>query len=347
MRVVTTIPQHDLRAVPDAVSAIEAAGYDGVVTLENRHEPFLPLGVAAVCSERLELATGVAIAFPRSPMITANLGWDLQAASRGRFVLGLGPQVRGHNQRRFSVPWSAPAPRMKEYVSAVKAIWSTWAEGEPLRFEGEHYTFTLMTPNFVPEPLPGPPPPVTIAAVGPAMLRVAGEVCDGVRLHPFCTRDYLEAVALPELEKGRRRGALDRASFEISGGGFVCTGADDTAVGEAVEWVRRRIGFYGSTPAYWPVLELHGLGELGRELHHLSRNDGWEQMPALVGDDVVELFAAIGTHDQIASAIERRFGGLVDTVNASVSTDRPSDLPPEAIAEIHSVPSPFRGFSSR
>ena len=179
MQIHTTLVQSDLRQVPAEIQRIEAAGYDGVMTQENRHDPFLPLSVAAVNSERLLLATGVAIAFPRSPMITANIAWDLQVASRGRFVLGIGPQVKGHNERRFSVPWSAPAPRMREYIQALRAIWHSWKTGERLAYEGEHYQFTLMTPNFTPEAMDYPAPPVTMAAVGPAMLRVAGEVADG------------------------------------------------------------------------------------------------------------------------------------------------------------------------
>lgn len=181
MQIHTTLVQSDLRKVTAEIQRIEAAGYDGVMTQENRHDPFLPLAVAAVASERLQLGTGVAISFPRSPMIMANLCWDLQLASRGRFVLGIGTQVKGHNERRFSVPWTAPAPRMKEYVQSLRSIWHSWKTGEALAFEGEHYNFTLMTPNFTPEPMAYAPPPVTIAAVGPAMLRVAGEVADGVR----------------------------------------------------------------------------------------------------------------------------------------------------------------------
>ena len=212
MRVMTTIPQHDLRLVPDRVRAIEAAGYDGIVTMENRHDPFMPLAVAATQSERLQLATGIAIAFARSPMSVANLGWDLQAASGGRFVVGIGSQVKGHNVRRFSVEWSPPAPRMREYVQALRAIWRCWKTGEALDYQGQHYRFTLMTPNFRPEPIDVGPPPVTIAAVGPAMLRVAGEECDGVRLHPFCTRKYLEQVVLPRLQQALRRSGRARPS---------------------------------------------------------------------------------------------------------------------------------------
>lgn len=334
MKVFTTIPQADLAAIPGAVASIERDGYDGVITLENRHDPFLPLAVAAVNSERISLATGVAIAFPRSPMVVANLGWDLQQASGGRFELGLGTQVRGHNERRFSVPWSAPAPRLEEYVKAIRAIWRCWTDGEPLAFDGEHYRFSLMTPNFTPEPLDGPTPPITMAAVGPGMLRAAGRVADGVRLHPFCTRDYLETTVLPELRRGLDQSGRTRDQFTITGGGFVCTGPDDDAVATAVDWVRARIGFYGSTRSYWPVLEQHDLGELGQQLKHLSEHDGWDRMAGCVDDEVVRLFAAVGRHDEIADAIEERFGGISDGVGASASAEIPADLPPDVIQDI-------------
>src|SRR5262245_58585782 len=254
MRILTTLPQDDLDAVPDAVRAAEAAGYDGVVTSENRHDPFLALGIAAVNSARLALCTGIAIAFSRSPMPVANASWDLQAASRGRFVLGLGTQIRAHNENRFSVPWSAPAPRMREYVEALRAIWRCWEKGEKLAYRGQHYKFTLMTPTFTPESTGQPMVPITIAAVGPVMLRLAGELCDGVRLHGFCTRRYIDQVVLREVGTGMTRSGRAREHFEISGGGFVATGADEGAVAKMVEWVRYRVAFYASTPAYWPVL---------------------------------------------------------------------------------------------
>jgi probable F420-dependent oxidoreductase len=346
LRVLTTIPQDNLTKVPAAARDIEARGFDGIVTQENRHDPFLPLAVAAVNTSKVQLATGVAIAFARSPMSAANQAWDLQAASGGRFVLGLGSQVKGHNERRFSVPWSAPAPRMKEYVEALRAIFRCWKTGERLSYEGEHYRFTLMTPNFTPEPFDAPPPAVTMAAVGPATLRVAGEVCDGVRLHGFCTRKYLESVVMPELEEGMRRGGRDRATFEITGGGFLATGKDDEAVAKMFEWVRMRVGFYGSTPAYWPVFEAHGLEDLGHKLNQMSKTSKWEQMTAEVPDDVVHLFCAAGRHDEIKAAVERRFGGISDAVFASMASTTPSDLPPDVIQDIRRIPTTFKGYAT-
>lgn len=344
MQVFTTLIQSDLRKVTAEAQRIEAAGYDGVATQENRHDPFLPLAVAAACTENLHLATGVAIAFPRSPMITANLSWDLQVASRGRFVLGIGPQVKGHNERRFSVPWTAPAPRMREYVQALRAIWHSWKTGEPLAFEGEHYAFTLMTPNFTPEEMPFSLPPVTMAAVGPAMLRTAGEVCDGVRLHAFCTSQYYQNVILPQLQTGFERGNRSRTTFQVTQGGFLATGATDEEVAKQVDFVRTRISFYGSTRAYWPVLEQHGLEDLGAKLNRMARDKQWQKMSAEVSDDVLKLFAAIGRHDQIVAEINKQYGGLMDVVSDSTSYDMPGQLPPDVIQDIRGIETPFKGF---
>ncbi len=346
MRVLTSLPQEDLRRVPDAAREAEQAGFDGLITLENRNDPFLALGVAAVATEKIELGTAVAIAFPRSPMVVANMSWDLQVASRGRFVLGLGPQIRPHNEKRFSVPWTAPIARLREYVLALRAIWTAWEKGEKLRFEGEHYTFTLMTPNFVPPSMGLPMTPVTLAAVGPKALRLAGEVADGVRLHPFCTRRYLEEVVSPRLREGLLKSGRSLEHFEVSGGGFIATGPDDAAVASMFEWVRTRIGFYGSTPGYWPVLELHGLGDLGRKLNVLSKQGKWAEMTTSISDDVVHLFAAVGTHKEIAGAIERRFGNLSDAVFASINSTIRSDLPPDVLADIHRIPVRFKGYAT-
>lgn len=346
MRITTTIPQHNLRAVPAAAAAVESAGYDGIMTLENQHDPFLPLAVAATCTERVELATGVAISFLRSPMSAANLTWDLNEASGGRFVLGLGTQIKAHNERRFSVPWSAPAPRMREYVGALRAIWRAWKYGERLRYEGQHYQFTLMIPNFVPEGSGIKLPAVSLAAVGPAMLKLSGEVADGVRLHSFCTQKYLTEIVMPRVQAGLDKAKHKRENFEISGGGFIATGPDDAAVAAAVEWVRYRVAFYGSTPAYWPVLEAHDEGDLGRKLNRMTKDGQWDDLAAAVSDDIVHLFAAIGRHDEIGSRIEQRFGGFTDTIYASTNSRVPGDLPPDLIADIRRIPAAFVGFDT-
>lgn len=331
MRVSTSITTDELAAIPERARALEAAGFDGVATQENRREPFIPLTLAASVTERVRLSTNVAIAFPRSPMVAAQTAWDLQALSGGRFVLGLGSQIRPHIERRFSTEWRAPAAKMREYIESIRAIHDCWQNGGRLSYEGDHYTFTLMTPNFTPPPLETAPPPLMIAAVGPLMMKVAGEVCDGVMLHGFCTRDYLSDVILPRLDAALSSSGRSRHEFEISGGGFVATGATDAEVAAATEVVRKRVGFYASTPAYWPVLEIHGLEKLGHELNTMSKAGEWDAMTDRIDDDVLELFCARGRHDQLAAAINDRFGGLTDTVSLDPET------PASVIAEVQAV----------
>ncbi|MDE0811152.1 MAG: TIGR03617 family F420-dependent LLM class oxidoreductase [Alphaproteobacteria bacterium] len=344
MQIMTTLPQEDLNTVPDAARAAERAGFDLIATMENRYEPFMPLAVSAIATERIQLGTAVAIAFPRSPMVVANTGWDLQKASKGRFVLGLGPQIKPHNEKRFSTPWSAPAPRLREYVKALKAIWRSWELGEPLKFSGAHYTFTLMTPNFVPTSARQPPVPVTLAAVGPHTLKLTGEVCDGVRLHPFCTRAYLEEVAMPKVAEGLMMSGTPREEFQVSGGGFIATGATDGEVQQVAEWVRYRIAFYGSTPSYWPVFEHHGLGDLGRKLNRMTKEGQWDRIAAEISDDVLRLFAAIGRHDELVSLVDARFGGSTDMIYASTSSDIQPVIPPGVLQDIQRIETPFKGF---
>ncbi len=331
MRLTTSITGHDLNKVGEIARNLENQGYFGVSTQENRFDPFLPHAIAATSTSTLQLRTSIAIAFSRSPMAVANVAWDIQAASQGRFTLGLGSQVKGHNVRRFSVPWSPPAPRLREYVQALRAIWSCWQTGAKLDYQGEHYQFSLMTPNFTPTPLPCSPPAVQIAAVGPAMMKVAGEECDGVQLHAFCTRKYLDDVVIPRLKKALANSGRKREDFEISGGGFVVTGKDDESVQKVFEWVRMRVGFYGSTPSYWPVFETHDLQDLGHKLNDMSKKGQWDQMTDEISDDVVRLFCAVGKHDEIASAIKERFGGIADMVSCD-------GLPKDLIQDIAEIP---------
>ena len=347
MRVLNTLPQADLRKTAEAARAYEAAGYDGLLTMENKHDPFLAHAIAAVNTERVELGTSVAIAFPRSPMVVANTCWDLQNASRGRFVLGIGPQIRPHNERRFSVKWSAPAPRLREYVNALRAIWTTWQTGEKLDFQGEHYIFTLMPPYFMPPSMRQKMVPVTLAAVGEHSLRLAGEVADGIRLHSFCTRRYMEEEIIPKVTQGMARTGRVREHFEITGGGFVATGPDNDAVAKAFEVVRNRVAFYGSTPGYWGVFELHGLGDLGRELNAMSKQGKWEEMASRVSDDVVHLFAAVGTYKDIATRIGERFGGLSDALNLRSDVQGvENEVPPDVIQDIKAIPTRFVGYGT-
>ena len=341
MRVFSTLPQENLRGVAAAARAVEAEGYDGVVAMENKHDPFLALAIAGTATERIELHTGVAIAFARTPMAVAEVGWDLAGSTGGRFVVGLGSQVRAHNERRFSVAWTPPAPRMREYVQVLRAIWNCWKTGEKPAYEGQHYRFTLMTPNFTPPKIACPPPAITIAAVGPAMLRVAAEDCDGVKLHGFCTHKYLTDEIMPRIEAGLAKAGRTRAQYEISGGGFLATGPDDAAVAERFEWVRQRVAFYGSTPAYYPVLAVHGLEDLGLKLNAMVRQGKWNEMAKEVPDDVAHLFAAVGRHDQIVDAISARFGGLADAL--TLRADGVEGMPSDLVQDIRRIPHLYRG----
>lgn len=288
-------------------------GYDAVLGVETQHDPFLTLAIAAQEPSKLELGTGIALAFTKSPVATAYIAWDLQAMSGGRFSLGLGSQVKGHVTRRFGMPWSKPAQRMKDYVGAMRACWKTWQTGEPLDFRSEHYNLSLMTPNFSPPRQENPNIPVLIAAVQERMLQVAGEVCEGVRLHGIVTRRYLDEIAFPNLKKGfaksgRPAGEWDR--FEISGGGFICTAPDRDALARAVEKIKSTIAFYGSTRSYRSSFELDGWSRQAEELHRLSIQQKWTEMPKLVNEEMVHAFAAVGTHDEIASVMKKRFAGI-------------------------------------
>jgi probable F420-dependent oxidoreductase len=346
MRVFTTLPVTDWRGIGPAAQAAEAAGFDALMTLEAKHDPFLPLMAAALATERVELTPSVAVAFPRSPTVMALQAWDLQAASKGRFVLGLGSQVKGHNERRFGIPWSPPAPRMREYIQALRAIWRVWEKGGKLSYQGEHYKLSLMTPDFSPEPTGLPMVPVTIAAVGPAMLRVAGEVADGVRLHPICSRKYLEEICMPRMLEGMRKSGRSREHFDVHGGGFVATGPDAAAVAKAMDWVRMRVGFYGSTRTYMPILELHGLQDLGPKLHEMSVQGRWNEMGSLISDDIVRLFAACGTYGEIVPAIEARFGGAADAIELTFAPGAAAGLQRELLTDIRRIPHTFKGFAA-
>lgn len=342
MHVYRNITETGLRDIPKVAPALEAHGYDGLLMTELKHDPFLPLGVAVTCTQKMALATGIAVSFLRSPMAVANIAWDLKEASGGRFTLGLGTQIRAHNEKRFSAPWSPPGPRMREYIQSLKAIWRCWKHGEKLAFEGEHYKFTLMTPEFTPESSDLPLPPVTLAAVGPVMIQVAAEVADGVRLHGFCTAKYIAETIMPRVEAGLAKSGKSRENFEISGGGFVASGPDNQAVDAAVETMRYRVGFYGSTPAYWPVFETHGYGDLGRKLNTMTKAGQWDRLAAEIPDDLLELFCAIGRHDEIASAIGERFGGISDVISTGLN----EDFPPDLIQDLNKIDGGFKGFDT-
>jgi probable F420-dependent oxidoreductase len=305
-----------LTDAPESARAAEAAGYDGIWSSETSHDPFFPLLLAAGATERIELGTGIAVAFARSPMVMAGIANDLQAYTEGRFVLGLGSQIKPHITKRFSMPWSdKPAAQMREYVMAMRAIWDCWHNGTELDFRGDHYTHTLMTPFFDPGPNPYGVPKVTLAGVGPMMTQVAGETCDGFLCHAFTTEAYFREVTLPALEKGMAKVGRSREDFEVSGPGFVVTGTTEEEMDAAREGVKGQIAFYGSTPAYRGVLEQHGWGDLQTELNAMSKDGRWKEMGALIDDEILDAFAVIGEPEEIAPRWKARWGGLVDRLS--------------------------------
>ncbi|GAA2227278.1 TIGR03617 family F420-dependent LLM class oxidoreductase [Herbiconiux moechotypicola] len=316
-----------------AATQAEAAGFDGVLGVELGHDPFVALALAARATSRVRLTTSIAVAFARSPMSTAVLANDLQLVSSGRFVLGLGSQVKPHIERRFSMPWSRPAARMREYVRALRAIQEAWDTGTRLNFAGEFYTHTLMPPMFSPGPNPFGPPPVTIAAVGPGMAEVAGEVADGMLAHPFTTERYLREVSLPAIARGRAAAgdcAVAHRTFEVSLPAFIAIGDTPDAVRKAQRAVKRQIAFYGSTPTYLPVLELHGWESVHSALHAGSLRGEWEAMADLVTDEMLDAFAISGTPPEVAAGLHARFDGLVQRLSFSA----PYRVAPELWGEL-------------
>jgi probable F420-dependent oxidoreductase len=293
----------------------EAAGYDGLWTTETRHDPFCPLVVAAEHTERIELGTAVAIAFARTPMTVAMVANDLQTQAGGRFILGLGSQVRAHVVDRFGMPWSAPAARMREFVLALRAIWACWATDTPLEFEGEFYRHTLMTPFFAPGANPYGNPKVFLAGVGARMTEVAGEVADGFFCHSFMTESYFRSVTLPALARGRAKAGLTMAGFEISGPSFIVTGMNADEQARAASATRQQIAFYGSTPAYRAVLDHHGWDDLHRDLHGLSQQGRWSEMGGLVDDEVLDAFAIVAEPEEVGPKLQARYGDVVHRVS--------------------------------
>lgn len=325
MKVDVTISTN-LRSAAAEASAAEATGYDAAWVAETNHDAFLPLVAASDATTAIALGTSIAVAFARSPMVTAAAAWDINDHSGGRFVLGLGSQVKAHIERRFSMPWSAPARRMHEYVSALRAIWNSWHSGEVLAFDGEFYTHTLMPPFFRPESNEFGAPPIMVAAVGEAMTRTAAEVADGLFVHPFTTRRWLDEHTLPVVDGGLAARSVDRSSFQLSCAVFVVTGRDQAEMARAREGAKKQIAFYGSTPAYRPVLDLHGWGRVQDRLHELSRSDGWDRMGDLVSDEMLETFAVVAPPEEVGRALVSRFAGALDRV----SLYTPYQLDPDA-----------------
>src|SRR5947199_10485529 len=315
MRVDGTVMTARPEEMPAAARELEELGYDGVFTAETSHDPFLPITLAALETERIELATGIAVAFARNPMSTAVIGNDLQLYTKGRFILGLGSQIKPHIEKRFSMPWSEPAKRMREFILAMRAIWACWNEGEKLDFRGEFYRHTLMTPFFNPGPNPYGSPKVFLAAVGERMTEVAGEVADGMLVHGFTTERYLREVTLPSLERGFVAGGRRRSDFQLSLPVFVVSGRNEEEMAAAAKGVREQIAFYGSTPAYRGVLDIHGWGDMQTELNALSKQGQWVEMGRLVDDEILRTFAVVAEPDDVPKGVLARYGDVIDRVS--------------------------------
>jgi probable F420-dependent oxidoreductase len=307
-------------------------GYDGFFTAETQHDPFLPLALAANAAPELELGTGIVVAFPRSPMVTAMTSWDLARMSNGRFTLGLGTQVRAHIVRRFSSTWDSPGLRLRDYVLALRAIWDTWQNAVPLVHEGEFYNFSLMTPFFNPGPIKRPDIPVYIAGVGPYLSRLAGELCDGFHVHPFHTTRYLDDVVLPKIEEGAKSAGRRLSDVSRVTTTFVMTGENDSEIEQAMEPVRQQISFYASTPSYTPILESNGW-EFGNELRAMSKRGQWADMPALVPDEAVLAVGVAAPIDKLGQAIRERYEDRVQRIGF-YAIGSALEMDPEATKEV-------------
>ena len=311
---------------PTSAVSAEEQGYDAVWFGETSHDPSVSIALAAQTTSRVQLGTGVTIALARSPMTLAVTANDLQLISEGRLLLGLGSQVKAHITRRFSMPWVQPIAQMREFVLALRAIWRSWHEGEQLDFQGDYYSHTLMTPFFNPGPNPYGPAPVLLAGIGAKMTGLAGEVADGFMCHGFATERYLREVVVPSLRAGRAKTGRDLDGFEISGLPFVVTGANEEQMVAAAVGVREQIAFYAATPAYRPVLELHGWGELQTELNAMSKAGRWKEMGGLIDDEVLNAFAVVAEPDKVAAEVLNRYGDLFTRLHLYLKTEIDHDL---------------------
>ncbi|MEZ4659240.1 MAG: TIGR03617 family F420-dependent LLM class oxidoreductase [Caldilineaceae bacterium] len=314
MKIDLMLLNHDLATIADYAAAAERLGFDGLWTAETSHDPFLPLVMAAEHSRRITLGTAIAVTFPRAPGVLAQIGWDLAKQSHGRFILGLGSQVRAHVERRFGATWDKPVRQMRETIEAVRAIWHSYQTGEPLRYLGEYFSLKLMTPFFNPGPIAHPNVPIYIAAVNELMLRLAGSHGQGVHIHPIHTVRYLDEYAWPHLHRGLAQSGTPRAAFAAVAGVFVIpSDAPDASAMEAS--VRQQIGFYLSTPAYRVITELHGWEETAFQLSKLARRGQWDDMPRLIGDDMLDTFAVSGTWAQLPAQVRQKYGDRLDRVS--------------------------------
>ena len=320
---------------------LEAAGFDGVYTIEAAHDVFFPLVMAAQATN-LELMTNLAVAFPRSPMHLAHQAYDLQLLSRGRFALGLGTQVRQVNERYYATPWRQPVARLRDLVLAIRAIWRCWQEGEPLGHEGPFYRHTFMNPAFNPGPNPYGVPALMLGALGPKMTQMTAEVADGVLLHPFTTERFIQERTLPALAAGFETADRDASDFEVVGMVMIATGRDDRELAVADAGVKALIAFYGSTPAYRPLLELEGLVDLHLELVRLAKERRWDAMAGRIDADTLSRFAVRGTPAEVATEVERRYGRVASRINTYFPYAASLDLQADLAKSLHAEPGAAR-----
>ena len=315
----------DISSVAENARLLEEIGYGGLVVEETKDDPYVIMALAAQATSRLRLGTAIAMAFPRSPTITAMSAWSLQKLSKGRFTLGLGSQVKGHVTRRYGLKWSPPAPWMREYIRAVRAVWDCWQNGTPLDIKGEHYTINLMVPLFNPGPIEHPRIPIHLAAVNTVTCSVAGEVADGVRPHPVCTPSYIAEVMLPAVRRGAAKAGRGLDEFRVCMKPLVATARTQEELEPKVRDARARIAFYASTPGYVAAFDHLGLGEMARKAQGLSKAQRWEELPPLISDAVLDQFAVIGTYDEIAGKLTERFGRIVTNCEFSIAVKDAAD----------------------
>ena len=339
MTVGTGIPT-DMTLVAEKARQAERLGYDAVSVGETAHNPFLPLVLVAEHTERLHFGSSVAIAFPRVPHITANIAWDLSKYSGGRFVLGLGTQVKGHNERRFSVPWAPPGPHLRDYINCMRAIWDSWQNGTKPNYEGEYYQYKLTSPFFNPGPIQHPDIPVIISAVNPFNARLAGEVADGIAIHGFSTFKYIREVLIPAVHEGARRAGKDISKVHVRGGGFIVTAKTEAELRAARERSRRQISFYASTRSYSNVMKIHGWADEAAQLHRLSIDGKWDDMVGLITDDMMEEFCVIGTWDELPSKMREKYAGINTQVNFGADPRDPDEEAQikEIVAALKTIP---------
>ncbi len=315
----------DVPTIATGAAEVESLGYDALVVEETKDDPYQLLALAATSTSTLGLGTSVAMAFPRSPTITALSAWTLQKVSAGRAILGLGSQVRGHIRRRYGMEWHAPAPWMRDYIGAVRAVWRCWQERTVLDYVSDHYKLNLMVPLFDPGPIDHPHIPVHLAAINPAMCQVAGEVADGIRLHPVCSPLFVEQVMAPAVARGAAKAGRDQASVEWSMKPLVATAPTNAALDVVAQTVRARVGFYLSTPSYRATFDVHGWGDAADAAAALSKEQRWDDIVPLVSDEMLHTIATVGTHDNIGRLLTERYANLIDRIEFSIPVTTASE----------------------